>query len=380
MPKKFKIGLDARMYRRSTGGIGRYIHGLLEALSKIDRHNHFYVFLTDDDLKEYTLKAKNFTPIRAPYTHYSLKEQLNFLRLINSYHLDLVHFTNFNHPIFYRGKFVITIHDMTMSILPAHGRQMSAISSFFYHLVFNNGVKRSNKIIADSQNTKNDLIKILKVKEKKISVVHLGINDNYKPECDPKKLRELKEKYKIKKPYLLFVSQWRPHKGIKNLVASFEIMDRRFKMRDLNLVITGKPNPQFPEIEKCINGSPLRPRIITPGFVDEKDMVPLYSNAQAFVFPSTYEGFGLNPLEAMGCGTPVATSNVSSIPEICGNAVLYFDPKDPEDIALKTCTLLTNGKLRQNLIARGFENLKRFSWQKMAKETLDIYSQTLEKS
>ncbi|MBU2595872.1 glycosyltransferase family 4 protein, partial [Patescibacteria group bacterium] len=128
------------------------------------------------------------------------------------------------------------------------------------------------------------------------------------------------------------------------------------------------------------NGSPLRPRIITPGFVDEKDMVPLYSNAQAFVFPSTYEGFGLNPLEAMGCGTPVATSNISSIPEVCGNAALYFDPKDPEDVALKTYTLLTNGKLRQNLIARGFENLKRFSWQKMAKETLDIYSQTLEKS
>ena len=378
--QKFKIGIDARMYRRATGGIGRYIHGLLEALAKIDQYNHYYIFLTDDDLKEYALKAKNFKAVRAPFVHYSIKEQLNFLRLLNSYHLDIVHFTNFNHPIFYRGKFVITIHDMTMTILPAKGKQMSAISSFFYNLVFNNGARKSKKIITDSQNTKNDLKRILKIKDKKISVIHLGIDDNYFPDRDPQKLKELKTKYKITKPYLLFVSQWRPHKGINNLVKSFEILNDRFKITDLELVITGKPNPQFPEIEKRINHSPLRSRIITPGFVEENDMVPLYSNAEAFVFPSIYEGFGLNPLEAIACGAPVATSNKSSIPEFCGKAALYFDPYDPEDIALKTHTLLSNQKLRQDLINRGFENLKRFSWQKMAKETLGIYLQTLEKS
>ena len=108
-------------------------------------------------------------------------------------------------------------------------------------------------------------------------------------------------------------------------------------------------------------------------------MVPLYSNAEAFVFPSIYEGFGLNPLESMACGTPVATSNVSSIPEVCGQAALYFDPKDPEDIALKTHTLLTNSVLKQNLVNKGFENLKRFSWKKMASETYGIYKSVLNK-
>lgn len=377
MPKKFKIGIDARMYRRSTGGIGRYIHGLLEYLAKIDQDNHYYVFLTDEDLKEYQLKAKNFTPVRAPFPHYSIKEQWGFLRLLNSYHLDLVHFTNFNHPVFYRRKYVITIHDMTMTLFPAPGKQTSFLARFFYHLVLKNGVKKSKKIMVDSKNTKTDLIKIQKTGGQKISVIHLGVDDNYQPNRDPEKIEGLKQKYKIFSPYLLFVSQWRPHKGIEKLVEAFEILYSRFKTQDLYLVITGKPNLNFKEIEERINSSPLRERIITPGFVDEEDMALLYSNAAAFVFPSTYEGFGLNPLEAMACGTPVATSDISCIPEVCGRAALYFDPYDPEDIALKTYTLLTNDKLRQKLVNRGFANLKRFSWQKMAAETLAVYKSVL---
>ncbi|MCX6811869.1 MAG: glycosyltransferase family 1 protein [Candidatus Berkelbacteria bacterium] len=375
--QKFKIGIDARMYRRSTGGIGRYIHGLLEALSKIDNKNLYYVFLTDDDLSEYKLPAKNFIPVRARFPHYSIGEQLGFLRLLNSYHLDLVHFTNFNHPIFYRGKFVVTIHDMTMTIFPAPGKQTEALSRFFYHLVLKRGLRRAKKIIAVSQNTKNDLINIIEVLKQKISVIYHGVDENYKPDHNQEKIIKLKTKYKISEPYILFVSQWRPHKGINNLVKAFEILDRRFRIKDLKLVITGKPNPRFPEIEKEINTSPLRDRIITPGFIDENDMVPLYSNASAFVFPSIYEGFGLNPLEAMACGTAVATSDISSIPEVCGKGALYFDPNDPEDIALKTHTLLTNNVLRQKLIERGFENVKRFSWKKMAKETLFIYKSAL---
>jgi glycosyltransferase involved in cell wall biosynthesis len=376
--KKFKIGIDARMYRRSTGGIGRYIHGLLKALSKIDNFNRYYVFLTDDDLKEYTLKANNFIPIRAPYLHYSIKEQVGFLRLLNSYHLDLVHFTNFNHPIFYRKKFVLTIHDMTMTLFPAPGRQASPLSRFFYHTVLKNGVNESKEIIVDSSNTKRDLVKILKSPAEKISVIHLGVDDSYQPSQDLKKIEELKKKYNIREPYILFVSQWRPHKGIDNLVKSFEILDKRFRMKDLELVITGKPNPKFPEIEESINVSSLRDRIITPGFIDENDMVPLYSNASAFVFPSVYEGFGLNPLEAMACGTVVATSDISCMPEVCGKGALYFDPNDPEDIALKTHTLLTNNVLRQKLIEQGFENVKRFSWDKMALKTLKIYLAAIE--
>ena len=370
MANKYKIGLDARMYRRSTGGIGSYTHALLEYLAQIDRKNNYYVFLTDEDLKEYNLKAKNFTPVRAPYPHYSIPEQWGFLKLLNSYHLDLVHFTNANFPIFYRRKFVITIHDITMLLHPASGKQSAFIPKMFYLLILKRAIKKSQNIIVDSQNTKNDLANILRAPREKISVVYLGVDESYQPDSRPGQ---------IKRPYLLFVSQWRPHKGIQNLVKSFEILDKRFKIHDLKLVITGKPNPKFPEIEERVNSSALRPRIITPGFVEEKDMTSLYANAAAFVFPSIYEGFGLNPLEAMACGTPVATSNVSCIPEVCDKAALYFDPDDPEDIALKTHTLLTNDKLRQKLITRGFENLKRFSWQKMAKETLDIYLKALEK-
>jgi glycosyltransferase involved in cell wall biosynthesis len=365
------------MYRRSTGGIGRYIHGLLDHLAAIDNENEYFVFLTEEDLQEYKLKAYNFHPIRADYPHYSLSEQFNFLRLLNHYHLDLVHFTNFNHPIFYQKRFVLTIHDMTMTLFPAPGRQTQSFSRFFYHTVLKNGANKSKGIIVDSENTKRDLIKILQAPLNKISVIHLGVDNNYRPDRDPAKREALKQKYKINHPYILFVSQWRPHKGINNLVKSFEILDRRFKMKDLDLVITGKSNPKFPEIEEGIKNSPLKKRIITPGFVDEKDMVPLYSNASAFVFPSVYEGFGLNPLEAMACGTAVTTSNISCIPEICGSAALYFDPKDPEDIALKTYTLINNHVLRQKLIDRGLENVKRFSWEKMARETQALYLKIL---
>lgn len=378
MAKKFKIGIDARLYRRSSGGIGRYTHALLENLARIDPINNYFIFLTDEDLKEYKLKAKNFKAVRANYPHYSLQEQLGFLRQLNSYQLDLVHFTNFNHPIFYRRKFVATIHDMTMTLFPAPGKQKKAIDRFFYHLVLKNAINRAQRIIVDSRHTKKDLVRIIQAPKKKISVVYLGVDDNYHPDKDEGKIIYLANYYHLQKPYLLFVSQWRPHKGIENLVKAFEILDARFKNKDLRLVITGKPNPKFPKIEEGINRSPLRQRIITPGFVDEKDMVALYSNAAVFVFPSIYEGFGLNPLEAMACGTPVTASNISCIPEACGQAALYFDPYDPEDMALKIQTLLTNDKLRQEFISRGFKNLEKFSWQKMALETLEIYKSALE--
>lgn len=375
--KKSRIGIDCRMYRRATGGIGRYTHALVERLAKFDRKNRYYLFLTDDDLKEYDLKAKNFYPIRAPYSHYSIKEQTLFLRLLNHYHLDLAHFTNVNFPIFYRGKFIITIHDITMVLHPAFGKQSAFLPRFFYLAVLKRGIKKSQKIITDSYNTKRDLENIMQADKGKIAVIHLGVDAYYQKAADKESQIRLKEKYKISLPYLLFVSQWRPHKGIEKLVEAFEILNSRFKTHDLHLVITGKPNPNFTEIEERINSSPLRKRIITPGFIDENDMASLYSNAQGFIFPSIYEGFGLNPLEAMACGTAVATSNISSIPEVCGDAALYFDPQDPEDIALKTHTLLANNVLRQKLIENGFENVKRFSWDKMAKETYEVYKSAL---
>lgn len=371
------IAIDARFYRKSTGGIGRYTRALLSELSKIDHKNQYTVFLTPEDKLEYNIQAKNFREQVVDIKHYSLGEQTNFLKILNKSKFDLVHFTNFNHPILYNKKFVATIHDLTLMLYP--GGKHSLIKKTGFKLVISKAVKRARKIISVSKATKNDLINVLRADPQKIEVIYEGIDQNYSVKRQALSLKpfELLTKYNITKPYLLFISQWRPHKGIIQLVEAFDILKEKYQIPH-QLVIAGKPISSFPEILQAINNASHTKDIIMPGFVAEEDLPMLYQNADIFVFSSHYEGFGLPPLEAMACGTPVAASNVSCIPEILGQAAMYFDPYEPVDIADKIQQVLVDKNLQKEMTKRGLEQAKKYSWEKMAKETLAFYKKVLD--
>lgn len=367
-----KIAIDARFYRKSTGGIGRYTRALLRELVKIDHKNQYHIYLTKEDMREFNISSKNFFPKIVDITHYTFSEQTKLLKELNHGKFDLVHFSNFNHPLFYRGKFIITIHDLTLMLYPPTKKKHSLIKKVGLSLTMKNAVKKAQKIIAVSEATKNDIVKILGADPKKIEVIYEGVDQNYNNKLMANGQKLIADRYQIQKPYLLFVSQWRPHKGILQLIKAFEILKKHYKLKH-KLVIVGKANADFPEIPYAIRHTPYADDIITPGFIDEKDLPEIYRRADLYVFPSHYEGFGLGPLEAMACGTPVISSNTSCMPETLSDAALYFDPFDPLDISKKIYHTLYDKNLKSAIIEKGLDRVKKFSWLTMAKKTLKLY-------
>lgn len=376
--RKINIGIDGRFFRSETGGLGRYTQKLIENLLKIDKQNQYFLFLTEKDWKEAEeFEAQNLTKVLSDIVHYSFSEQLKLPQILKKFSLDLVHFTNFNHPVLFRGKFVVTIHDLTMLLYPQGRSQKSKIRQFIMKKVFQNALLKSQRVIAVSNHTKKDLIRNFKTDPSKISAIYEGVDKKFQ-KAGSFEINKLKKKYNLKKPFLLFVSQWRPHKGILTLISAFEILKEKYQ-KDLQLVLIGKENPNFPEILQKIKKSKYQKDIILPGFVEDSDLPVWYSAASVFVFPSLYEGFGLPPLEAAACKTPVISSDASCMPEVLQKAAWYFKAEDAQDLAKTISKLLTSSKIQSILRKEGKEILKKYTWEKCARETLEVYKKVVER-
>ena len=378
-----KIGIDCRMYSTQFTGIGRYVFELTQNLFNIDHKNEYVLFFNDHEYTAFQPPNSRITKVLVNARHYSLKEQTHFLKLLNREHLDLMHFTHFNAPLLYRRPSVVTIHDLTLSFYP--GKKMtSPLHRLAYHLIINNAVHKAKKVIAVSKNTKKDIEKILKIPAEKIEVIYEGINENFKKLIPSNLVDQTKKKYEIPGSYLLYTGVWRRHKNLPNLIKAFHILKNDYGY-DGSLVITGKSDPVYaPEIMEHTQTLQLENDIIFTGLVSEEELIALYKGAQVYVFPSYYEGFGLPPLEAMSVGTPVACSNRSCMPEICGSSpdissipgiptALFFNPDHPKEIASQTFRLISEESLRTTLIQNGLRHITRFEWLKMAKETLALY-------
>ncbi|MFC1651834.1 glycosyltransferase family 4 protein [Patescibacteria group bacterium] len=367
-----KICVDGRMYGKGFTGIGRYIQELLSHLAKIDQEDQYLVLLSKGNFNEFNIKQPNFKKELADFGHYSLDEQTKFLKHLKKKEVDLIHFPHFNLPIFYRKPFVITIHDLIHTLFP--GKNITRFPHrLAYDLVFRSAVKHAKKIIAVSENTKKDLVEIMKADPDKIEVIYEAVDDKYYPIEDHKKLSDLKAKYKITKPFLFYIGNWRYHKNVHGLVEAFNIIKDQYKI-DCQLVLPGKMGRGHQEeAENAINNSPFKSDIILPGFIPEEELPILYNAATIFTFPSFYEGFGLPPLEAMACATPVVSSNAACMPEILGDASKYFDPNNTEEMAKKIAEVLKSENLQKEMSKQGPERTKQYSWERMAKETLNVY-------
>jgi glycosyltransferase involved in cell wall biosynthesis len=344
----------------------------LRNLAKIDKNNKYVIYITPEDDKEYDIRAKNFKKVVIPVVHYTISEQTKFLNILNKEDFDLIHFLNFNHPIMYSRPFITTIHDLTMLLYPVGRSQKSWIRKVAFKKVMKNAAQKSNFVIAVSQKTKDDTIKYLNAPKDKIKVIYEAYDKIYHNNYARAKLVDFRKKYKLISPFILFVSQWRPHKGLPELIKSFEILKEKYSIPH-KLVITGKANKHFPKIEKSIKNSKYREDIVLPGFVPNEDLPLFYNTTDLFVFPSFYEGFGLGPLEAMACGAPVVSSKLSCMPEVLGDAARYFDPNNIEDMTNVIYKTLTNERIREDMSLSGLKNAKKYSWEKMAKETLNLY-------
>jgi len=374
-----KIGIDCRMFSSKFTGIGRYTYELLQNFIKLNEkegspHN-FVLFMNNPEYREFDA-PKNVKKVLVNAKHYSFAEQTSFLLKLWKEKLDIVHFPHFNIPLLYRKPYIVTIHDLTLSIFP--GQKMTKFyHRIAYNLVIKNAVKRAKKIIAVSENTKADIIKYLKVKDKKITVIYNGVSDNFKFLHDQTDINKTLKKYKITKQFFLYTGVWRNHKNLPRLIKAFHILKTKNHM-ELQLVITGKSDPHYPEVKNAVEKFRLEEDVIFPGMLNETELNHLYNGALTYVFPSFYEGFGLPPLEAMRCGTPVVASNSSSVPEICGiENAMFFDPYSAEDMVAKIMKLYTDPGLQAELIVRGLERSSKFSWETSAEKTYEIITESL---
>lgn len=369
-----RIGIDARFFGSACKGLGRYTEKLIENLEKSDTHNQYFIFLSREGFAEYQPQAENFQPVLADYRWYSLEEQLKMPGLLNKYQLDLVHFPHFNVPLFYRKKFVVTIHDLILLHFPTlRGTTLDPFFYWFkflmYKIVIRCAIKRSKKIIAVSEFTKKDILDNYSVASQKISVTYEACDDfcNFMPE----KEGQILKKYAIIKPYLLYVGNAYPHKNLEKLILAFN--ELRKDMPDIRLVLVGKEDYFFQKLKQIIAEKKQGAGIIFTGFISDAELDVFYKNALVYVFPSLYEGFGLPPLEAMAKGVPVASSDHPCMREILGESAFYFDAQDERIMAEKLAEIINNPELREKLIQKGYAQIKKYSWQTMAEKTKNIY-------
>jgi len=365
------IGIDARMYGYAQTGIGNYIRHLLEYIFDNDKENDFVVFLMPEEFDSFKVPNGRVRKVKTDCRWYSWKEQLIFPFTLYGEKLDLMHFTHFNSPILYRKDSVTTIHDVTPYFFPGH-KMKSPIRRLGFRMVFYSSVKKARRIIAVSESTKRDIVRYFKIQKDKIRVIYEGADGQFRKIEDRSEVENLKERYGLHRPFLFYTGVWRNHKNLVGLIKAFKIVREKYDL-DIDLVLGGKEDPYYPEVRQTWESLDLDDRIRPVGFIDQAELPIFYNAATAFVIPSFYEGFGLIGLEAMACGTPVISSDRTSLPEILGEGAVYFDPEKPEDIAEKIHLVFTDKRLYNELKENGFSQVKRYSWQKMGEETLDLY-------
>ncbi|OGH88334.1 MAG: hypothetical protein A3J93_04750 [Candidatus Magasanikbacteria bacterium RIFOXYC2_FULL_42_28] len=367
-----RIGIDARMYGPKQGGLGRYIQQLILNLEKIDSVNEYVIFLRKENWDEFTPTAPNFTKKLADIHWYGWREQLLLPKILNTAKVDLMHFPHWNVPFFYRQPFVATIHDLLLLHYPTRAAStLGPISYFFKNIAFkfilNHTAKSAKQIITPCEFVKNDIVKTLKINPEKIAVTLLAPTlsvGHGTLSVPPDNLPT--------QPYVLYVGVAFPHKNLPGLIRAWKIFTEKYD-NSYRLVLVGKENYFYRQLQNHPLVKELKNKPIFTGFVPDEQLAHFYQNASLYIFPSLYEGFGVPPLEAMQYNIPVASSNRTCLPEILKDAVVYFDPENYEAIAETIKHALTDENLRKNLIIKGQNLLKNYSWDATTKQTLKIY-------
>lgn len=369
--KRLKIGIDARMCGAEFTGIGRMSTEIFDKLPKEMPEYDFVFFLNKNNFDNLEIKSNNIKKVISDEKIYSLSEQTSFLKKLNQEKCDLVHFLHFNVPLFYFGKFTVVIHDLTLFDFP--GKKMNKLHHrLAFHSIFRSTIYKAKKIITVSEYTKSELQKHFKFTNQKINVVYNGISKDFfnLRLTNKQAFEKVKNKFNIQKPFFLYTGVWREHKNLAGLIKAFAILKKQGL--EANLVITGKEDYTEKSIKESIKNNGLEKDVVLTGLVSDADLKLLFKGAKVFVFPSFAEGFGIPPLEAMASGTPVCSSNTTSLPEVCENAALFFNPHNTKDIASKMKQIFENEKLRKKLTEEGFKQIKKFSWEKSIKETAKI--------
>lgn len=374
-----EIGIDISLAVGDRAGVGQYSFNLVRELAKFDKENRYTLFpffthIYNDEFKKFDfLRGENF---KMKYENLS-KEWIDCLwrrswipkyKFLNG--LDLFHSTTFCFPDGFKGKVVSTIYDVSFKTHPQFHTKENIDHC---ERGVKQAVEKADRIIVISKHTKKDLIEYYNCPEEKIVVTYLGCDERFKVIEDSGQIEAVKKKYKIDKPFIFNVGSIEPRKNISGLIEAYSTIDEKYR-KSFDLVIAGGKGWLNSDIYRRVGELKLKDRVKFIGYVDDEDLPYLYNAAEVFAYPSFYEGFGLPILEAMACGCPVIASNVSSMPEVSGDATILINPEKTDMLKIAIESVLKNDSKRKSMKKKGLKQAGKFSWEKCAKETLAIYN------
>lgn len=353
-----KIAVDARMYNMS--GIGTYIQNLT-------KNNCYNIALGNEKDLKGVKGIEKIIKFDSPI--YGINEQLKFpYKELKKAKVDLLHVPHYNVPLFYKGDMIVTIHDLTHLVYSEFFG--NPLKKYYAKFMMKMAIKKSKAILTVSECTKRDILKYFKLDENKIIVTYNGLKENAR-EKPKEEISYLYDKFNIPrdKKILMYVGNLKPHKNLEGLLESFSKLKNN---SECILLLVGKAFENYLKLQEKEKELNIENKVIHTGIVNEEELIDLYNLIDLFVFPSFYEGFGLPVIEAMACGAKVVSSNASSLPEVGGNLIPYFDPKDIEDMTKK----IEEEFAREDTIAEKIERIKwakSFDWKETAKKTNEIF-------
>lgn len=367
-----RIVLDAR--KLHDFGIGTYIRNLVTELGHLD-HDSAYVLLTkSEDAAAAAAAGPNFRSVVEASRPYSLAEQWRVPMAVARARADLLHEPHYVLPPLTRCRTVVTIHDCIHLRFPEYLPNRAAF--VYAHAMIRLATRKADRVLTVSDASKRDILHYTGAAPEKVVVVHNGLDARFAAVPDAEAMDRVRQRFQLDHPFVLYVGNIKPHKNLERLIAAFASM-RADGPEGLKLVVIGDETSKHPGLRQAVHRHRLDKHVRFFGFQPAATLVTFYRLARAFVFPSLYEGFGLPPLEAMANETPVVTSNVSSLPEVAGDAALLVDPYDVASIADGIRRAVTDEPLRQQLIAKGRARAMAFSWTRAAADTLAVYREVL---
>jgi glycosyltransferase involved in cell wall biosynthesis len=379
------IGIDIRHLR--DFGIGTYIRNLVRALGDLDRENRYSLIATEAEPPELPRLPPNFS-----YAVYKKPDEnivgLSYSLFLRGLSADLFHIPLNSVPLLMPKPYVVTVHDMSTLLYD----NAPGFRNNLRLLRFRRGLLRAARVMTVSNATRRDVESVLGIPAARIRTIYNAPDPAFLEPAPPAipclgesgvqfqpRLQRIMDRYQINYPFLLYAGNIRPQKNIPRLVEAFAVVHGELKdhplLHNLHLIIIGDEISHFPSVRHAVIKTRVEHEVRFLGFVPIETLRCLYQTAQAFVFPSLYEGFGLPPLEAMSCGAPVVASNVSALPEVIGDAAVIVNPENVFDIARGIRDILLDPDLRQRVVARGYEQSRRFSWQSTASQVLETYRQ-----
>ena len=363
-----RIAIDIR--KLHDFGIGTYVRNLVHWLARLDQESEYVLFCRPEDCARVAQLGPNFRPLPNRSAQYSVAEQCTVPLDLARTRPDLFHTPHYVLPALTPCRSIVTIHDCIHLMFPQYlpGRLAhTAVRALFWV-----AAHRSARILTVSEASKRDILRFCSIPSEKVDVIYNAIDDRFSQLPDETRITQVRERYQLHDRFLLYSGNVKPHKNLERVLDAFAQL-RQSGSDEITLLITGNEISRYATLRRAVHRHNLHKHVRFLGFLSPDTLATLYHLADAFVFPSLYEGFGLPPLEAMASGTPVLTSNVSSLPEVMGDAALLVDPYDPAAIADGMRRILSDTSLRERLITRGRARAASFSWEASVKRVLTTY-------